>query len=612
MAFISWYRDDVEDVQDFALLSDDPETAGDEIRTFLDDNEASILATDTIWMVGEADFGALYSINLPPAIYRGATAAEIAEGYDPARWLTQTPVDTRPTKAGDQCGICFTSYVRFENFYLGGVCAEIYEDGGLLSFWKDYTGVGVAEFYNCEIDASGGMDWGIYSTWTNENGDRRFVLVDCLLKFCRFGVVMGGYGDGWMSIEMTRVTGIGDANGSRSQGTSSGRGLATYDAGSVLTLAYNRGSSSTSGPGHYIRMVDCSSTCTGLTAFYDGGVWGCPRIAALATNAYDYGLQNAADHPTNPLENGAYNTGNTSYFIGCTYSIVDPGVSEEVYDIDLRTRSGVPIIRYSPLPTPPEYPNAVVWQPTPSEFCWLGSVGSSAHPTASGDVIANAETLISSRVLVPNAANKGPKWRGNGWMWYGTDGADNRNLTYGTVGSTSSLLNNFHVDGTGHILVRVKLDAANDGGFKMICCNCRLTNTHKGFGLRISDSGVSMAVWAGGVAAILAITHAGPFVTGREHVIEAIVRPSPALSSINVDGGTPVTGTIGTLTTGDSNEQFTIGARSNLSVDNFNGQIRDLIVASSELSSTYVSDWYRRQLSPSGDKRIRLGLGIGL
>lgn len=338
MAFIAHFRG--AEQLDLASLSDDPETAGDEVRAFLADHAEDILPTDTIVMSGEADFGDTYTLLLPPAIYRGPT---LAEDDPPARWLTHTRIDRigpveAPLKPGGSAGITFTSYVRFENFYLGGAVSDIHEDGGLLGWPGSYTGHGVAEFVNCEIDASGGMDWGIYS-WQNSTGIQRTVrITDSIVRFCRFGVALSG--SGWQSAELIRVQGFGNANGSQSYGTSSSKGTAAGDDGAVLTLVYNRGQDGAP----YIRMVDCHVEAIGLTAPYNSG-WGCPRIAALATNCYERGLNHEANHPTTPNEpNLTYLTGHTSYFLGCSTDIT-PGISEEVYDIDIRERSGTPIVR---------------------------------------------------------------------------------------------------------------------------------------------------------------------------------------------------------------------------------------------------------------------------
>lgn len=609
MAFISWYRNDVGDVQDFALLSDDPETAGGEIRTFLSTNEGDILSTDTILMSGTADFGDTFTLLLPPAIYRGSTAAE---GYDPARWLTHTIIDgivgggdpediinqADWDKKSSTAGFTFTSYVRFENFYLGGNCSNIYEDGGLLGWNRDYTGAGIAEFHNCEIDASEGMDWAIYS-WENNATTRRVVITDSIIRFCRFGVALGGYGSCWQSAELTRVSGIGDANGSRSQGDSSGPGDPPDDVGGVLTMVYNRGSSASSGDGPYIKMTDCTSTCTGLDELYDNGAWGCPRIAALCTNAYDFGLSG-----------GTYKTNHTTLLIRCNYSIT-PGVSEEVYDIDIRERSGVPYIKeLGAMPAPAEYPNVTLWQPTPSELLWLGAIDSSAHPTAVDDLIQNAETLVDSRILTQATANLRPKWKGNGWMWFGTDNAVVRRIAESS--SNRSFLNHVHEDGTAHFLLRIKLDAI-DSNFKTAVANCRMTSNHRGFGLRVSSASVFGLHLYDGTATSTPFfsINAGTISDTKEHVAEFILAAGPSACKARLDWGSWTTGTISGLTAGNSTDDLVIGCRANALLDPFNGQIRDLVIASEQLDDEYVSNWRYRVIS-RGRNRLRIGTGIGL
>ncbi len=282
-----------------SVLHDDPREAGCDVRELFVLWGPHIRQTDTLRATGMADFGTDYHVKLPECNYVG-----------PARWLTHcmidaTTVDGVQTKPSGTPGICLGRYAHFENFSFGGDCWNREEDGGLLG-WSgadDYDAE--VTFVNCDIDASQGMDWGACYSW--ENASRKLTIQGGTLRFCRFGVAMAASGAAaQQTVILDGVRLLGDANGSTSYGESSGGDV---NSGGVLTAVLNRSGSTT--------MRDCTVEAIGLTKPYNSK-WGCPRIAALCTNQYYSGA------------------GATSFTVERCKVNITPGISQAVYDIDVR------------------------------------------------------------------------------------------------------------------------------------------------------------------------------------------------------------------------------------------------------------------------------------
>jgi hypothetical protein len=262
------------------------------------------------------------------------------------------------------------------------------------------------------------------------------------------------------------------------------------------------------------------------------------------------------------------------------------------------------------VPNPSSYPNAVIWQPTPASLVWTGAVGS-VNVAAVDDLVQNAESQISSRVWTQTTASLKPKWKGDGWMWCGTDSAVVRRMG---ISGVTSICNHFHVNGTGHFLARFKVDAVT-AAFKCIAANCRMTTAHRGFGVRLNSSGViSLSLYNTAASAFFSI-NAGTVSDTNEHAVEFILAAGPNACKARLDFGAWTTATMGTLTTGNATDDLTIGCRSLGLLDPFNGQIRDLVIASSQLPDQYVDDWRNRLFGGGEDYDpggLSLGLGLGI
>lgn len=249
--------------------------AADLIRGYL--ASWTIQQGDVILVGGTADFGPDLALVLPSCTYRGIAGRT-------ARWLTRCKIDAKiinsvevkPSSTGGfDCG----SFTRFENFYLGGECFDTEEDGGLISYEKTNTGHCVLEFDNCEIDASRGFDWGIYS-WVPYA--RTLTMTDCVFRYCRIGVAFAVNTGPNSTANLTRVAFYGDANKSKSFAETSQLAddincVGIENCGGLMTPALNRDGT--------INMTDCSSEIIGERERYNSA-WGVPRIAGLCTNNY--------------------------------------------------------------------------------------------------------------------------------------------------------------------------------------------------------------------------------------------------------------------------------------------------------------------------------------
>lgn len=282
-------------------LSADPVEASDQFRVIIAGLLPEIKQTDTLVCSGTIDFGRYYVINLPSCNYA-------SDPKNPAKWLAHhmidaTTVDGVQTKPSSTPGIMLGKYAKFDGFSFGGDCWNRSEDGGLLGF--SLPEESYAEFVNCDIDASQGHDWAIYA-WSNHK--RTVVIQGGSLRFCRFGVALAASGAAaQQTVILDGVKLIGDANGSTSYGESSGGDV---NSGGVLTAVLNRSG--------LTAIRDCTVEAIGLTKPYNSK-WGCPRIAALATNQY------------------YSSSGATSFIIERCKVNITPGISQAWYDVDVRS-----------------------------------------------------------------------------------------------------------------------------------------------------------------------------------------------------------------------------------------------------------------------------------
>ena len=301
-------------IADFYSNADTPEANAARIRDVVNLIGTQLTKDDTLTCRGVADFGKDYVFTLPNCKYVGA---------DGQQWLHHMTIDATATKPYSTPGFVLGTYQHFDGMRFGGDCWNVEEDGGLLGWgvpldntdpkWVGVSGPGDVVFENCEVDASQGMDWAIYS-WSSQY-KRTITLKNCVLKYCRFGVSFAGSGD--QANQTTLVENCkcyGDANGSHSYGETSNNNPET---GGALSAVLMRGGTAT--------ITDSHFEAIGLTEEYDkrypscsGKGWGCPRLASVCTNQY----YSAAGHTTFAITD-------------CT-SAITPNIACVWNDIDIR------------------------------------------------------------------------------------------------------------------------------------------------------------------------------------------------------------------------------------------------------------------------------------
>lgn len=264
---------------------------------------------------GEYDFGDTLTLLFPPC----DVITPIEEPH--TKFITHCKIDPIYDGAGNMlknkstAGFTLSSYNFFNNCYFGGNCSNPNEDGGLLGWGPDMNDQpGRVMFTHCNIDASQGMDWGIYS-WSN--ADRSVSIFGGTYRYCRLLVAMaasGGRANQTINIQDSIL--MGNANGSRSIGATSeqrkkdkeGKPI-TPDKHGILSAALNRRGST--------RLSGCSASAVGLREEYSEH-FGCPRIACLCTNQY------SDKH------------GTTEFLIEKCESRIIGGTAKEVNDYDIR------------------------------------------------------------------------------------------------------------------------------------------------------------------------------------------------------------------------------------------------------------------------------------
>lgn len=306
-------RRDGKAVKPEALLPKDDVSAGEKTRVVLDELRQEIKSIDDVLVVsGQADFGASRTLLLPECTIRHGrwrthckidrTASEVFHKVSdtPETW------ESRPgaTKLSATCGFSIGRFARFENFFLGGDCWDVNEDGGLIGFVGNAEAV--VEFDGCHLDASQGMDWGLYA-W-NSGARRTIRMCDTTFDYCAIGIAAAASGGRGQMVVVDGCLFRGDANGTRSIGASRDMGPDPNKWGVLTAVLCRMGD---------VQLRDSHFAARGLKQDDQQG-FGCPRIAAAGTNHY-------------------YDTsGPTAWKVERCSSSIIPGTARESCDIDLR------------------------------------------------------------------------------------------------------------------------------------------------------------------------------------------------------------------------------------------------------------------------------------
>lgn len=269
--------------------------------------------------------------------------------------------------------------------------------------------------------------------------------------------------------------------------------------------------------------------------------------------------------------------------------------------------------------TPADFiPNVTLYVPTSNLSTMFQDSGSTTPVTAAGDpvYILNASPSV---VFSAGADNTRPFLRSDA-----TRNGSLHLLTSGTVRhmaavSSAGLFNHFHVNGTGTILLWFKFDSATAPGLQAILDNRNFTSSGKGFTLyRDTSENVVYAESAGG-GNILSLT-LGNVADTNWHRGAIRVAVGMGASSVKLDDNAPVTGTLGSLTTGDATTDLRIGNRSSTLGTPMEGQVSELVISSGTVSPEEEALWAAynptfasfEASSVNRFNRIGLGIGIGL
>lgn len=252
---------------------------------------------------------------------------------------------------------------------------------------------------------------------------------------------------------------------------------------------------------------------------------------------------------------------------------------------------------------PSTYTNAIAWLSPDTSNLWVGSVGGTNVANVD-DTIQNAEMDIASQVFSQATSGNRPQYKGSGWIYFGLVTA-NRYLQHVSSGS---YYNNFHVDGTGGLLIAFQRNSVSSTQEFYITNHLDSTG-RQGFKFDINSANSGrVAVCAGGTD--IATVTFGAVSDTNTHILE--VRWIDGLLWVRFDNQAPVTAAqSGSLGTGAASSDVRIGVRSNATLP-ANGKVRDLVVLSRPAAQADRLDWRTRnpyqQANSSNDvAEIRIG-----
>lgn len=239
--------------------------------------------------------------------------------------------------------------------------------------------------------------------------------------------------------------------------------------------------------------------------------------------------------------------------------------------------------------TPADYTGLNLWLPTAfTEEQWTGAIGSS-NPnvddlvkTVECQVGLTAESLSDTRRV---------NLRQNTRMSFDISGIQQLRII-----SSQATFNHFHVNGTGTIMCYVKFDNATSSG-ETIIDSTTSTTSNKGLNLsRVSGTNkiIFLLTKAIGGTPIINLTSTDSIADTNWHKITVKVATGTNNTSIQIDSGTPTTGTLGTLTTGNASDELYIGIRSSTLLFPLTGEISDLVILNQVVTSddeTHYAGW---------------------
>lgn len=245
---------------------------------------------------------------------------------------------------------------------------------------------------------------------------------------------------------------------------------------------------------------------------------------------------------------------------------------------------------------PRDMTGAILWLPTHSTSSMWTDVDAGAavstRPSA-GSLVGFVQDPLSGGKIATSTTSQRPTLNSDG-------GTRNAYLTFGTghqliIDNSKGHFRNFHVGRVGYVCCWVRFAAANDGvNRNTILDSIAMTGANVGINLR-RETNNTIAFQIGTGSTILTLTSTATVNasgdTGWHSIVVKIAAGSNA-SSITIDNGTPVTGTIGTGAAAgtDATSDLQIGMRTSGTLPML-GDISNLVIGGTALAAGDLTNW---------------------
>lgn len=246
--------------------------------------------------------------------------------------------------------------------------------------------------------------------------------------------------------------------------------------------------------------------------------------------------------------------------------------------------------------SPPDMAGAILWLPTHSTSSMWNDVDAGAalvtRPDA-GDLVGFIQDPVSGGKIATSTAGQRPTLNTDG-------GARNAYLTFGAsrqliIHNSKGSFRNFHVGRIGYVCCWVRFAGANDGvNRNTILDAIAMTGANVGINLR-RETNNTIAFQIGTGSTILTLTSTATVNASGDtgwHSIVVKVAAGTNASSITIDNGTPVTGTIGTAAAAgtDATNDLQIGMRTSGTLPML-GDISNLVIGGTALDAGDLTNW---------------------
>lgn len=237
--------------------------------------------------------------------------------------------------------------------------------------------------------------------------------------------------------------------------------------------------------------------------------------------------------------------------------------------------------------TPDDIPGRLLWLPCDyPAWLWQGTVDASAVATVDGHEVRNVICGNSSLTASAPNDNSRPIFRTDDTRYGSLQFGSVTNNRYLSVGSASTF-NAIQNSGTGYIFGWLKRTAVGSNTQGVMNTSGHSAN-NKGWEILFNTSNqLRLRLCNGSGTAIADISGANSLINHTNWVyFEAEIAAGTGNTKISINGGTPVTGTLGTLSTGDATSALVFAARALVFDQAGNIQLDNVYVGSSIPNST--------------------------